>query len=102
MLCLENLKLQPGFYPSTFSSGRFGEKNEFNDKAFIQWTCALASGGLGGAMNSLAGSWAEPCKYVISLTVSFPATQMRPRLPHLGTLRLLKEQTISHCVKVKN
>ena len=37
-----------------------------------------------------------------SLTVNFPATQLRSRLPYLRTLRIFKEKTISHYVNAKN
>ena len=37
-----------------------------------------------------------------SLTVNFPATQLKSRLPYLRTLRIFKEKTISHYVNAKN
>ena len=39
--------------------------------------------------------------YFESLIVNFPAPLLRSRLSHLSTLRLLKEHTISHYVKIK-
>ena len=40
--------------------------------------------------------------YFEPLTVNFLATQLRSRLPHFRTLRLLGEETISHCIRIEN